>query len=233
MYSKNYSIEEKHLEYKDPEGNVFEGFLAVPSGAETANRKLPGVTIHPAFQGITEFEEDKAKTLAKLGYVAFCVDIYGKGTKGKTNEEYFEILRPLRSERRTKVKPRLLAGIKALADLPYVDKDRIASIGFCLGGLCCLDLARYNAPVKGVVSYHGTLTPMEPTENLPEEEKGPIIPSVTICHGDADSHIPTEHAITIMEEFRKRNADFQFIHYANAMHGFTEPSKLIDYAYLN
>ncbi|KAE9554549.1 hypothetical protein FO519_002253 [Halicephalobus sp. NKZ332] len=223
MYSKNYSVEEKLLEYKDQEGTLFEGFLAFPSGTETANRKLPGITVHPAFEGITEFEEDKARSLAKLGYVAFCVDIYGKGTRGKKKEEYFAILQPLRTERRAKIKPRLLAGIKALTDLSYVDKEKVACIGFCLGGTCCLDLARYNAPVKGVISYHGTLTPLEPTEHLPEEEKRPIKPSVTICHGDADSHIPMENAVSIMEEFRKREADFQFIHYANAQHGFTEP----------
>ncbi|KAE9554548.1 hypothetical protein FO519_002252 [Halicephalobus sp. NKZ332] len=219
------TIEERRIEYKDSEGTVLEGLLCYPRGAnETCSSKqLPAVTIHHAFAGITEFEEEKTRALAELGYVAFAADVYGKGVKGNTREECFVLLKSMVAVRRGKLKDRLLAGIKVVKDLPFVNGEKVASIGYCFGGLCCLDLARYNAPVKGVISYHGTLSPLESLEHLPEEEKGPIKPSVTVCHGDADFHIPFQQTVDFMNEFRNRSADFQFIHYANAQHAFTEP----------
>ena len=223
------TITEKRIEYKDSEGTVLEGLLCYPEGADTtcAFKKLPAVTVHHAFAGITEFEEEKTRALAELGYVAFAADVYGKGVKGNTREECFALLRSMIAVRREKLKDRLFTAIKFVQNIPFVDKDKIASIGFCFGGLCCLDLARYNAPVKGVVSYHGTLTAPEPLDEVPEDEKGPILPSVTVCHGDADPHIPFEKTVEFMNEFRARSADFQFIHYANAQHAFTEPSNFI------
>uniref|UniRef100_A0AC34GNN5 Dienelactone hydrolase domain-containing protein n=1 Tax=Panagrolaimus sp. ES5 TaxID=591445 RepID=A0AC34GNN5_9BILA len=84
------------------------------------------------------------------------------------------------------------------------------------------DLSRYNCGIAAAVSFHGSLDPLPPLENLPKEETEPIKSSIMICHGDADTHIPVEKAVAIMEELRNRQTDFQFISYANAKHAFTE-----------
>jgi|GEM_PF-2070421 len=46
---------------------------------------------------------------------------------------------------------------QVLAELPLVQTDKMVAIGFCVGGLCVLDLARSGAGVAGVVSFHGSL----------------------------------------------------------------------------
>ena len=66
-------IKTKTVEYKDGE-TVLEGFMAWDD-ANTGQR--PGVLVVHQWMGITDHERNKARELAKLGYVAFAVDIYG------------------------------------------------------------------------------------------------------------------------------------------------------------
>ena len=176
-----------------------------------------------AFAGITEHEEEKTRELARLGYVAFAADCYGKGVRGTTREENFALLKPLVDDRRGVLKARLDAALKQVKSLPYVDVTKIGALGFCFGGLCCLDLARFNVGVAAAISFHGSFDPLPPSDS--GEETEPITSSVMICHGDADTHIPVEKAVAIMAELRNRQTDFQFISYANAKHAFTEISK--------
>jgi dienelactone hydrolase len=215
-------IEEGRYDYKDSNGNVFEGFLAHPVGAEKTGKKYPCVLVHHAFAGITEHEEEKTRELAHLGYIAFATDCFGKGIKGNTKEECFALLKPMVADRRGILKARLFAGLDFVKNLSYVDSTKIGSIGFCFGGACALDLSRYNCGISAAVSFHGSLDPLPPLETTPKEETEPIKSSIMICHGDADTHIPVEKAVAIMEELRNRKTDFQFISYANAMHAFTE-----------
>lgn len=197
------------------------------SGADKTSEKFPAVIVNHAFYGIVEHEEHSTRELARLGYVAFAADVYGKGIRGKSREENYELIKPLIADRRGVLKSRLMAGLDVVKKLPYVDETKIGAIGYCFGGLCVLDLARFNAGLAAVVSFHGSLDPLPPLDTPLEEESAPITTSVMICHGDADVHIPVEKAVAIMEELRNRKTDFQFISYANAKHAFTDPSKLL------
>jgi dienelactone hydrolase len=210
------SVCEERVEYKDGD-EVLEGFLAKPSG--TINTKLPAIIINHAFAGLGHFEEGRARELAKLGFVAFAADNYGKGKRGKSMEENRALMQPHLNDRTGLLRKRLLSALSQVKSYDFVDANRIGVIGYCFGGLCALDLARINAEgVKVAVSFHGSLTP------LTDKPEGPISPSVLVCHGDADTHIPSEHYLNFMAEMRDRHADWQFVNYGNAKHAFTEPS---------
>ena len=43
---------------------------------------------------------------------------------------------------RVLIRQRMLAAMNRAVTLPMADKNQIAAIGFCLGGMCVLDLAR-------------------------------------------------------------------------------------------
>lgn len=130
----------------------------------------------------------------------------------------FATMGPLVSNRVEKLKPRLFAAVNTLKTFSEVDTSKIAAIGYCFGGLCVLDLARYNAGLKGVVSYHGTLKP------IPDIALDPIVgTTVYVHHGDADFHIAKDQVDGFHEEMRTRQADFVFVSHANAVHAFTEP----------
>lgn len=64
---------------------------------------------------------------------------------------------------------------------------QLNAIGFCFGGLCVLDLARYNVGLQSVVSFHGALKPLDPEA---DHSKLPAITAkVLVLHGEADEHV--------------------------------------------
>ena len=65
------------VEYRDGAATL-EG-LAVYDDAKSGPR--PGVVVVHQWRGLGDYERKRAEMLAKLGYVAFCADIYGKGVR--------------------------------------------------------------------------------------------------------------------------------------------------------
>ena len=53
-----------------------EGYVAYD---DAAKGPLPGILVVPDWMGMSQFARDKADQLAKQGYVAMAVDVYGKG----------------------------------------------------------------------------------------------------------------------------------------------------------
>ncbi len=70
-------------EYKQGD-TVLEGYLAYD---DSFPGKRPGVLVVHEWYGLGQHAKTKAEELAKLGYVAFAADIYGKGIRPATNEE--------------------------------------------------------------------------------------------------------------------------------------------------
>ncbi|ULU05271.1 hypothetical protein L5515_013899 [Caenorhabditis briggsae] len=210
------TVTSKLIDYQDADGNHFEGVVYIPENAK--NSAVPAVLVFPAFRGITEFEKERGNQLAEFGYFAFVADVYGKGVRPTERAEAFATMGPLVSNRVEKLKSRLFAALESLKTFSEVDQSKVAAMGYCFGGLCVLDLARYNAPLKAVVSFHGTLKP------IPDLPLDPInATAVQVHHGDADFHIAKDQVDGFHEEMRTRQADFVFVSHAKAMHAFTEP----------
>ena len=64
--------------YKDGD-TTLEGFSAYDDSIIKGKR--PGVLIVHQWKGLGDYEKKRAEMLAKLGYVAFAADIYGKGIR--------------------------------------------------------------------------------------------------------------------------------------------------------
>lgn len=176
----------------------------------------PAVLICHTWAGRNEFVKDKARKLAALGYVGFALDMYGDGKVGANNEENARLMQPLRADRAL-LQRRITAALAAVKELPSVDIDKIAAIGFCFGGLCVLDLARTGAALNGVVSFHGLLDP-------PSNTKGRQIKAkVLVLHGYDDPMAVPQQMVALQNELTEAGADWQLISYGNTMHGFTNP----------
>jgi dienelactone hydrolase len=204
-------MREQHIEYRDGE-TLLEGFLCYD---ESLPGPRPTVLINHASNGRDEFVERKARRLAWQGYACFALDNYGKGKLGKTPEECNALMAPLMQDRR-KLLTRLQAGLAVAKGLPIVDASRVAVMGFCFGGLCTLDLARANADVRGVVSFHGLLKPSGLTEPS-------IRPKVLMLHGYDDPMAPPEDVLAIASELTAAGADWQLHAYGQTVHAFTNP----------
>jgi dienelactone hydrolase len=205
-------MKEKYIEFQH-DGDTLEAYLAFD---EHQNQKLPAVMISHSWRGRSEFECDKARTLAALGYAGFAIDLYGKGVQGANPEESAALMQPFIDDRE-KLQQRMLAGLNALQAQPEVDDRQIVAAGYCFGGLCVLDLARIGTELAGVVSFHGLLSPPPNTKDVKIKSK------VLILHGNDDPMAPTEDVVAIQKELTAAEADWQLHSYGNTMHAFTNP----------
>lgn len=90
----------KVIPYQD-NGVDFEGFVAYPEEEkyQLKEKKLPLVILCHAWGGRDEFICEKAQLIAKLGYVGFALDMYGKRVVGKSKEENIVLKRPFIQDR--------------------------------------------------------------------------------------------------------------------------------------
>lgn len=192
---------------------LLEGFFAYDDSIEG---RRPAVMVNHAWAGRNEFANDKAIELAKLGYFAFAIDMYGKGILGQNNAQSAELMQPFMDDRSLVLK-RMNAGLYALKLMPWVDDQRIASIGFCFGGLCALDFARSGVDIKGVVSFHGLLVAPD------DQQVNAIKAKVLVLHGNDDPMATNDQIIALQQELTQGGADWQFHNYGNTLHAFTNP----------
>ena len=207
------AIQTRPLEYTEG-ADTLRGQLACdPSAGETR----PGVLVAHTWAGCGPFERGKAIELAKLGYVALAVDMYGGGVVGSSPEENAGLMNPL-LEDRALLQGRMLAALEALKSQASVDASRTAAIGFCFGGLCVLDLARTGASFQGAVSFHGLLNP---PGNARDTE---IRASVLVLHGWDDPMAKPPAVEALASELTRAGADWQIHAYGTTMHAFTNPA---------
>lgn len=205
-------IKTETINYHDSETD-FQGTICYDD--EIAATK-PGVLVAPTIRGHTDFEVGKAVELAKLGYVGFVVDMYGKDTRTEDPEKNRAMMNELNSDRSLLLK-RILLALETLKNYEQVDKNKLGGIGFCFGGKCVLDLVRANAEIRGVVSFHGVY------DKPPMINDSPIKSSVLILHGWDDPLGKPPQLVELAEELTARKTDWQILSYGNTGHSFTYP----------
>jgi len=206
------AVVENTLNYLDGD-TVLEAYYAYE---DSLPERRPAVLISHAWLGREAFVEGKARKIAELGYLGFALDMYGKGIVGSNAQENAKLMQPF-IDNREMLQRRIASALKAVKQLPWVDDQKIAAMGFCFGGLCVLDLARTGAEVKGVISFHGLL-------DAPGNIRGNKIKAkVLALHGRDDPMVPPEQVLAFQEEMTQADADWQFIAYGNTMHAFTNP----------
>ena len=170
------------------------------------------VAIYPTFMNSTPAVEMKARQLVDAGYAVLIGDFYGAEAP-ENPEEAFAAMRNLRSDLAA-MRRRLGATLDLLRTL-HPDLPHLA-IGFCLGGMAVLEMARAGQDLVAVCSFHGMLE-----TSLPAND--PIKPRILVCHGDADSLVPRPQVLAFWEEMDAIGADWHFHSYAGVEHGFTNP----------
>jgi dienelactone hydrolase len=198
------------VEYKSGD-TALEGYLALPEGKAKA-----GVLVVHEWWGLDAYAKRRADDLAKLGYAAFAVDMYGKGVHTDDPKVAGELSGKLRGGPDRKVlRERMAAGLEVLKSKTKV--EQVAAIGYCFGGTCVLELARSGADVKGVVSFHGGLA-------TPHAEDAKNIKcKVLACHGGDDGFVSPEEFAGFEKEMRDAKVDWQVMVFGGANHSFTVP----------
>jgi dienelactone hydrolase len=190
-----------------------EGYLAYD---DSIKEKRPGILVAHTRRGIGDFIRERTRELAKLGYVALAADFYGKGVRPVEDAPAGRESAKLKSNRPL-ARQRIIAGYDVLRKNSMVDPGKIAIIGYCLGGLVALELARSGTPVLATASFHGTLT--TPTPQDAKNIKGRVL----VLHGADDPTAPITEVDALIKEMRAAHVAFQLELYGGVKHGFTEP----------
>jgi dienelactone hydrolase len=149
-----------------------------------------------------------------MGYAVFVADLFGAGVLPGPPQPPMTVVGPLLDDR-LRFRRRLSAGLKAFQQRPECNADRIAAIGYCIGGCGVLELARAGAPLRGVISLHGILS------TSMAAQPGTLVSKILVLYGDADPVAPLEQLAFFREEMRSAEANWELDIYGNARHSFT------------
>jgi dienelactone hydrolase len=182
--------------------------------------KRPAVIVIPEWWGLNDYPKMRARMLAKLGYVAMALDIYGDGKVAETPDSAQAYATPFYMHPE-KAKARIDAAIAKLRTYDNVDTAEIGAIGYCFGGGVLLNTARLGDDLKGVVSFHGSLIGTPARKDL-------LRTKILVCHGNADKFVTPDMVTAFKKQMDSIGAAYTFIGYDSATHAFTNPASTVN-----
>ncbi|MCP9275360.1 dienelactone hydrolase family protein [Mycolicibacterium arenosum] len=192
-------------------GLDFEGVICSPDDPDA-----PTILVFHGMEGRSDLQVRICERIVDLGYRAIAVDLFGRDVTAGGWDAGAAAMTTL-IEDRDLMRDRLIGVVDILSNLPTVQRDSMAAVGFCFGGLCMLDLARHGTHLKAVASFHGLVTP------LPEPPTTPIDTKVVVYHGWEDPFATPDEMLALATELTERGADWQLHAYGYAMHAFMAP----------
>lgn len=186
------------------------GYLTTLSPA----RATPGVLVVPTWMNVNDSICRRADRIAQQGYAVFVADLFGAGVQPGPPQLPQAVVASLLGDRLL-FRRRLFSGLHAFQSRPECIGNRIASVGYCLGGCGVLELARAGAPLTGAICLHGILS--APIRAKP----GGVNAKVLVLHGDADPLASFGQLTSFREEMLAAQANWEINIYGDARHSFT------------
>jgi dienelactone hydrolase len=205
-------LKKQWIDYK--EGNTpLYGYLVYD---DAITGKRPGVLMAHNRAGMSEVIIKDSEMVAKLGYVVFAEDIFGKGILPKDVPAMTEQT-TIYNQNRPLMRARATAGFDVLKANPLVDTAKIAVVGYCFGGTVAVELAETGVPILGMISVHGSF------RNFTPEAAKNIKGRVLILHGAEDPVAPLAEVNVLIDHLRAAKVNWQLEVYSGAQHAFTNP----------
>ena len=114
---------------------ALEGYFVTPND----DARLPGVLVAPTWLNLDKGIRRRTDRLAAEGFAVFTADMFGAGIRPAPPQSPLSVVAPFLSDRHL-FRRRLSAGLDALRS--HCDQEKIAAVGYCLGGCGVLELAR-------------------------------------------------------------------------------------------
>ena len=198
------------------------GYLTYPSATNISaltGKKLPAVIMIHEFWGINDNIRSMARTLAKqAGYVVLAVDLF-KGQSTKDPNKAMELVKSVRDNPHEAIS-NLQAAVRYVSSLPFVNRSKIASIGWCFGGGQSLQLALHSAqhPLAATILYYGT--PLVTDKQELSKIKWPVLG----IFGDHDHANPLPLVNTFKAALDNVGITNEILVYKGLGHAFANPS---------
>ena len=209
--SASPALKEENVSYQ-ADGATLNSYVVYDDADKS---KRPAVLVMPEWWGMNEYTKRRARELAKLGYVAIAVDIFGNGKVADNPDSAKAFSGPFYADPQ-KSKARIDATIAKIRSYPQVDSSKIGAIGYCFGGGMLLNTIRLGDDLKAVVSFHGSLIGTPARKDL-------LKTSILVCHGNDDKFVTPADVAAFKKQMDSIGADYKFIGYDGATHAFTNP----------
>lgn len=203
----------KTVSYKSGDETV-QGVLYTPAG----KGPFPALVVIHEWWGLNDWVKEQAAKLSDEGYVTLAVDLY-RGKVATTPDEAHEIMRGVPEDRAGRD---LHAAFEFLKAQPDVKKDRIGSIGWCMGGGFSLDVALQEPTLAAAVINYGHLA--ADTDSIRK-----INASVLGIFGGQDRGIPVDDVKKFEQALKQHGNKVEIMIYPDAGHAFENPNNKTGY----
>lgn len=203
----------KEVTYKSGDETVT-GILYTPTGSGP----FPGIVVIHEWWGLNDWVKEQASKLADQGYVALAVDLY-RGKVADNPNTAHELMRGVPEDRAARD---LHAAVEFLTSQTNVKKDRIGSIGWCMGGGYSLNVALSEPTLTAAVINYGHLA----TDPAALHK---INAAILGNFGGQDQGIPPDDVKKFEEALKKDGKQADIKIYPDAGHAFENPNNKAGY----
>ena len=198
----------KSVSYKSGEETV-QAMLYTPAG----KGPFPGIVVIHEWWGLNDWVKEQASKLADQGYAALAIDLY-RGKVATTPDLAHELMRGVAEDRAARD---LHAAVEFLKSQKNVNKDRIGSIGWCMGGGYSFNVALQEPTLTADVINYGHLA------TDPEQLKK-INASILGVFGGQDRGIPVDDVKKFEQTMKQLGKKVEIVIYPDAAHAFENPN---------
>jgi carboxymethylenebutenolidase len=209
----SFAANGRPVSYKSGEETV-QGVLYTPEG----KGPFPALVVIHEWWGLNDWVKEQAAKLADEGYVALAVDLY-RGKVATTPDEAHEIMRGVPEDRAMRD---LHAAVEFLKSQSDVKKERIGSIGWCMGGGYSLDVALQEPALTATVINYGHLA-------ADADSVKKIKASVLGIFGGQDRGIPVDDVKKFEQALKEQGNKVEIVIYPDAGHAFENPNNKTGY----
>jgi carboxymethylenebutenolidase len=200
-------VKTSDITFKSGEEEI-KGFLAQPEG----KGPYPAIVVIQEWWGLTDWIKDNAKRLAAQGYVTLAPDLY----RGKVAEDPKVAMQLSQGLPPDRARRDLKAAVDTLAARDNVNKDKIGSIGWCMGGGYSLQLALHDKRITACAMCYGR--PVTDADKLK-----PLQATILGIFGEEDRGIPPAMVEKFETALKNAGKKVESIKEFKAGHGFMRP----------
>ncbi len=183
-------------------------FLVEPEG----KGPFPAIVVIQEWWGLTDWIKDNAKRLAKQGYVTLAPDLY-RGKVAEDMKTASELRKGMPHDRALRD---LKAAVETLVAKDNVNKERLGSIGWCMGGGYSLQLALHDERIKACTMCYGPVV-------TDAGKLKPLKAAILGIFGEEDKGIKPADVQAFEVALKKADKDIEAIKEFKAGHGFMRP----------
>jgi carboxymethylenebutenolidase len=205
------TIQNERVEIQVSDGTTMGGYLYRPEGQEPR----PAILVLQEIFGVNDNIRSIAERFAREGYVTLAPDLFHRSQPDFVGSyDNFPGARSLAMKYTAEHgELDLRAAVDFLAKHPAVDKERIGSLGFCMGGRLSF-VANAITKLRAAVSFYGNIAP----DKLPYAERlsGPML----MIWAGKDAFITQANVALVVEALRKVGKPYVSVEFSAQNHGF-------------